>query len=119
MLIILVCIMPKCFLIHIIAEGFFLIGLKFSHLKLGLFNYNWIRHRSVYCGAALKARFFSYLVVVSSRTVNQAQSPELVVSILEAVQAPLETRFCAVLPGSQFLPDCLWLDVAISSEYKP
>jgi len=73
------CIIPKCSLIRIIAAGFVLIGLKCPHLKLGLFNYCWIRHRSVYCGAALKARFLSYLVVVSSRTLNQArsQSPEL------------------------------------------
>lgn len=51
MLITYVLIIPKCFLIHVIAAGFFLIGLKFSHLKLGLFNYTWIR---LDCVAALK-----------------------------------------------------------------
>lgn len=99
MLITHVLIITKYFLIHIIAAGFLLIGLKISHLELGLFNYSWIRH----CGAALKARFLSCLVVVSSRMVNQAlaQSPELVISASEGVQSHLQTHFCVTPSFSQ------------------
>lgn len=90
MLIVHVSIITNCFIIRITATGLFLRGLKFPHLKSGLFNYSWIRHRSVYCGAASKARFLSYLVEASSGMVNQAraQSPELVISALQSVRAP-------------------------------
>lgn len=56
----------------------------------------------MYCGAASKARFLSYLVEASSGMVNQAraQSPELVISALQSVRAPVETHFCVALPDS-------------------